>query len=91
MRIIETNLSMRNNVIIGVQSRVVEINDWHSYISEIIDGKSIDRMDCLGTLHGNTLPKNCQVSNVIFDNKTLKCDVISSHGFFSKKIVYRIS
>lgn len=88
MKVIETNISMEDNEIKDIQSRVVEIEDWNSYVEEIKNGISVDRHDTVGCLHGKTLFNNCVIKNLDYNNHRLFCDVINKYGIKSKKLAY---
>jgi hypothetical protein len=89
VKIIETNLSIgNNNEIFDHQSRVIEVESWDDFVNEIKEGKSIDRK---GTLWGLTLPRQCRVENLKFDEKHLSCDVNRNNNLISRKLAYLIS
>jgi hypothetical protein len=86
VRIIETNLSIGNeNEIIDHQSRVIEVDSWDKFVNEIKDSKSIDRQ---GTLWGLTLPRQCRIENLKYDDFHLSCDVYTDKK--QKKLAYLI-
>ena len=91
IRVIETNLSLDyENNIMDHQSRVIVVYSWEDYINEIKDAKSIPRTDCVGRLHGRTIPKLSKVKNVVSDDFHLSCDVYNCDGLKSKKLCYKV-
>lgn len=91
IKIIETNFSVgRENTIKDHQSRVIEVNGWGEYIAEIMDGKTVERKDIIGNLHGNTIPKNASVHNLIYDDFHLSYDIHNKFGIWGKKFAYKV-
>lgn len=90
-KVIETNLSIMDwdgDHIADHQSRVIEVSSWQDYIVEIKEAKTVNRQSIIGNLHGNTIPKECKVENLKYDEKHLSCDIIYGNGFKSKKLAY---
>lgn len=92
IKVIETNLSLDNvnDDIKDHQSRVIEVEDWNSFIDEISKGETVIRNSVLGCMSGATIPKQAKVENIIYDDKHLSCDVYNYAGAKTKKLVYRI-
>lgn len=92
IKIIETNLILNpvTNEISDHQSRVVEISNWYDIIQEIKDGKTVIRSSVLGNLHGNTVPRESKIENLVYDDKHLSCDIITFDKCKTKKLIYRI-
>ena len=87
IKIIETNLSLDGNGnIVDHQSRVIEIEIWEDYVNEIKENISVFRKSILGCLNGYTIPKKSEVSNIIYDDFHLSCNVYNSAGVKSKKL-----
>jgi len=95
IKIIETNLSIFTHqdgceIIKDHQSRVIEVEFWEDYINEIKLAKSVSRNSIIGNLHGNTIPHDSKVENLVYDDFHLNCDVINRYGIMSKKLAYMI-
>lgn len=91
IQVIETNLSMDStDSIADHQSRVIEIEDWNSYVNEISKGETVIRNSILGCLSGCTIPRQAKVKNLVYDDKHLSCDVYNYLGMKTKKLVYRV-
>ena len=91
IRVIETNLFMDyENNIKDHQSRVIEIDSWEEFIDEIINAKTVLRNSYIGSLHGNTIPRQAIVENLICDDFHLSCDVYNFASRKTKKLVYKI-
>ena len=90
IKVIETNLSMKDNEIMDHQSRVILVDSWESYVDEIKNGMSVNRTSFIGSLHGNSLPKQAKIENFKSTDKTLSCDVVNFIGMRSKKLAYRV-
>ncbi len=89
MFIIETNLLLdENGIIRDHQSRVIESVSWYSYINEIKNNLSVHKSSFIGYLHGNTIPDNSKVDNLVYDDSHLSCDVTNRFGYKSKKLAY---
>lgn len=87
MLVIETSISYdENKQIADHQSRIIEVDNWESYIAEFIENKSVNRN---GTLYGNTITRMAKVIDLKFDDKHLSCEL--DNGFtLIKKLSYRI-
>lgn len=90
VKIIETNLSMADDLIKDHQSRVIEVESWETFVNEIKEKKTITRNSCLGSLYGCTIPRESKVENLIYDEFHLSCDVYNYRGNKTKKLVYLV-
>ncbi|MEI2465116.1 hypothetical protein [Niallia taxi] len=91
VKIIETNLSIMDwdgEVIADHQSRVIEVSSWQDFIVEIKEAKTVERPSVIGSMHGNSVPRECRVDNLQYDEKHLSCDIIYGNGVKSKKLAY---
>jgi hypothetical protein len=90
VKVIETNISLGEcDHFADFQSRVIEVDSWESYISEIKTNKSEYRTSCIGSLQGNSLPRNAKVSNLDYSDLKLSCIVTTVLGFKIHKLAYR--
>lgn len=90
VKIIETNLSMKDSAIVDHQSRVIEVDHWESYINELRNMESVYRTSALGSLHGVSLPLKSRVENLTYDENHLSCDVYNRFGMMTKKLAYLV-
>ena len=92
IEIIETNLlTDGENNIYDHQARIVKVEDWNTYCKafkeyngERVHFKSI-------TMPGDTIPADCEVYKLAYDNYHLSCKIVQSHEFKIIKLVYNIS
>jgi len=90
IKVIETNLSLDSNEnIVDHQSWVIEVENWEDYVNEIKENISVFRKSILGCLSGYTIPKKSEISNIIYDDFHLSCDIYNSAGAKSKKLAYK--
>jgi hypothetical protein len=90
IKIIETNLSMDGDIIKDHQSRVIEVESWDEYLDEIKEYKCVSRLDMFYNLNGCTLPKNCRIDKLVYDDFHLSCDVYSFYNNMkTKKLAYK--
>jgi spore coat polysaccharide biosynthesis predicted glycosyltransferase SpsG len=90
-RIIETNLSLNDaDVIMDHQSRVIQVESWESFIDEIKNCKCIIRYSLYGNLHGNSIPRESRIDNLVYDDFHLSVDIHNSIGMKTKKLAYLI-
>lgn len=87
-KVIETNLSMKDNEIMDLQSRVIEVDSWNSYINEIGNGDTINRSSIVGSMYGNSIPSGAKIENFTYNDITLSCDFYNYCGIHSKKLAY---
>lgn len=93
MRVIETNLSMKDEVIKDHQSRIIEVNSWEDYCKAFstYDGDYIDKFKALTPLMGCSIPKNAQIKNLKYDDFHLSCEVVLYNGLIDTKLAYLIT
>lgn len=48
----------------------------------------MERPSVIGSMHGNSVPRECRVDNLKYDEKHLSCDIIYGNGVKSKKLAY---
>lgn len=98
VRIIETNLifdgdkNLRDH-----QSRVVFADSWQNYIDEYLNynGECVNKfkIDITNSetgVIGNSIPKQCKIENLVYDNLHLSCDIERYSGIKDKKLAYLI-
>lgn len=86
IHIIETNLSLNNeNIIQDHQSRLIKYPSWEDYIN-LIQSRKYESVN--GTMYGCILPRNVKVSNFIYDDFHLSCDVINALNMKTVKFAY---
>ena len=90
-KIIETNISMKDEQVYDHQSRVVEADSWDEYIEmyEEYDGSPIDRFKAISEMIGNSIPKDVEILNLKYDEKHLTCDFKHKDGWIEKKLAYK--
>ena len=89
VKIIETNLTMTDMIVIDHQSRVIEASSWDDYCNAIknYDGKAIE-FRSLTSAYGATIPREAAIQNLKYDDFHLSCDVITRGGCLAKKLVF---
>ena len=97
IRVIETNLSMKDKEIMDHQSRIIEVESWDEYIDyylKFIDGYENDKeFKSITNLAGRTLPriKYTSIYNFSYDEFHLSCNLFNSYyGTETKKLAYLI-
>ena len=95
VKIIETNISMKDKEIMDHQSRVIEAESWDEYtnyyVSRLIGCVNHNvEFKCLTNLVGGTLPRFAEINNLKYDNHHLSCDVFNSEGIQTKKLAYLV-
>lgn len=91
IRVIETNLSIdKDNIIRDHQSRIIEVEDWDTYCKtfEEYNGEAVYFKS--KSMYGYSIPPNCNITNLIYDDIHLSCMVLHPSGFITKKLAYRI-
>lgn len=91
IQVIETNLSIGDeNVIKDHQARVIEVEDWDTYCKtfEEYNGKAVYFKS--KSIYGYSIPPNCNITDLIYDDIHLSCMVLHTSGFITKKLAYRI-
>lgn len=88
-KVIETNLTLDGeDKIIGFQSRVIDVENWESYIDEMKNGKSVTRN---GTLYGESLPRKVEVFDFKYDSFHLSFSFYNMLGRKMKRLAYLIN
>lgn len=90
-KVIETNISMKDDMVFDHQSRVIEVDSWDNYCTTFkeYDGMAINCFKVLTTLVGNSIPKDVEILNLHYDNHHLTCDFKHKDGWIKKKLAYR--
>lgn len=91
VKIIETNLSLDNiNNIMDHQSRIIEVNSWEDYckVFQEYRGDSVE-FKSLTLMKGDTLQKNCSITNFVYDKFHLSCDILKGK-IRTKKLAYLV-
>lgn len=78
------------NKIMDHQSRIVEANSWEDYCKAFQEyiGDSVE-FKSLTLMKGDTIPKNCSVTNLIYDEFHLSCDIMK-YEIRTKKLAYLV-
>lgn len=88
IKVIETNLSLHlNDEIIDHQSRVIEVESWEEFVSEIKEGRTVNRD---GTMYGTSVPRQSRIENFKSDDFHLSCDIYNYADIKTKKFAYLI-
>lgn len=74
MKIIKTNLSMPNNQIVDHQSYVEDEESWEAFINKVKSGYLFSKNN------------KVSVSNIVYDEFHLSCDVDKSGGLYTKHL-----
>ncbi len=69
MKVIKTNLSMPNGVIVDHQSYTTEEDSWESFVEKVKNGHLFSANH-----------KEKRVENIVYDDFHLSCDVYDSLG-----------
>ena len=91
IKIIETNLSVDNaETIKDHQSRIVEANSWEDYCRTFreYNGEPVE-FNSLTKMNGRSIPKLVDISNLVYDEIHLSCDIWNGK-FKTKKLAYII-
>lgn len=82
--IIETNLSMKNDVIMDFQSRIVEVPSWEEYCEmyENYDGQACNIGKSITQLCGNNINSHRIIENLKYDDFHLSCDMVWDNDLF---------
>ena len=96
IRVIETNLSMKDGIIIDHQSRIVVVESWDTYVNYYLEHYNEDiigcalqkEFKCISNLIGNTLPRLARIENLEFDDYHLSCEYLNPVGMSTKKLAY---
>jgi len=92
VKIIETNITYsESGEQNDFQSRVIEMESWESFVSEIKEGKSINRTSAIGNLVGLTLPREVKSINLTHDHFHMTLTFTNPVGNTMRKLAYLIS
>lgn len=85
--VIETNLSMKNDIIMDFQSRIIEVPSWQEYcaIYENYNGQACNIGRSLTQLVGNNINvinANRIIENLKYDDFHLSCDMVWDNELF---------
>lgn len=85
--VIETNLSMKNDIIMDFQSRIIEVPSWQEYcaIYENYNGQACNIGRSLTQLVGNNINvinANRIIENLKYDDSHLSCDMVWDNEWF---------
>lgn len=82
--IIETNLSMKNDVIMDFQSRVIEVPSWEEYCAmyENYSGQACNIGKSITQLCGNNINSHRIIENLEYDDFHLSCDMVWDNELF---------
>lgn len=90
--IIETNLSIKDGVIVDHQSRVIEMKSWDEYVSYYKQNLSSDRQivdpKSLTNLWGVILPRFGDITEFKYDDFHLSCYHTNPDGKVTMKLAY---
>lgn len=94
VKIIETNISYKDNEIADHQSRVIEVDEWDFY-TRIFDEYNpnlypIQFESIIGNVWGGCVPKHAKITHLEYDDYHLKCDMRLYNGFRQTKLAYRV-
>lgn len=91
VKVIETNISMKNGDIFDHQSRVVEVNSWEDYCKtfEEYDGSAIGWFNSITSIVGNSIPKDVIILNLTYNDHNLTCEFKHRDGWIGKKLSYK--
>ena len=90
LKVIETNLTMDEEIIMDHQSRVIEVESWENFVEEIKNARFVMRSAIIGSMYGNSVPRSSTIENFISDKKHLSCDIYNYAGMKTKKLAYLI-
>lgn len=82
--VIETNLSMKNDVIMDFQSRVIEVPSWEEYCAmyENYSGQACNIGKSITQLCGNNINSHRIIENLKYDDFHLSCDMVWDNELF---------
>ena len=90
--IIETNLSIKDGVVVDHQSRVVEAKSWDEYVEyykqNIESDREHSKFKSLTGLFGDSLPRYGDITEFKHDDFHLSCYHISPYGIVTMKLAY---
>lgn len=90
--IIETNLSLKDDVVVDHQSRVIEAKSWDEYVEyyrqNIESDRKHSKFKSLTGLFGDSLPRYGNITELKYDNFHLSCYYINPNGQVTMKLAY---
>lgn len=90
--IIETNLRLKDGVVVDHQSRVIEAKSWDEYVKyyrqNIKSNRKHSKFKSLTSLFGDSLPRYGDIAELKYDNFHLSCYYISPNGQVTMKLAY---
>ena len=90
--IIETNLSLKDGVIVDHQSRVIEAKSWDEYVEyyrqNIESDRKHSKFKSLTGLFGDSLPRYGDIKELKYDNFHLSCYHTNPNGQVTMKLAY---
>ena len=90
--IIETNLSLKDGVIVDHQSRVIEAKSWDEYVEyyrqNIESDRKHSKFKSLTGLFGDSLPRYGDITEFKYDNFHLSCYYTNPNGQVTMKLAY---
>ena len=91
VKIIETNLYLdTHGNVSDHQARVIEVESWMDYVTEINNKKTVIRDSIIGSMSGCSIPKMAIVFNLISDDNHLSCEIYNYKMIETKKFAYLI-
>lgn len=92
VKIIETNLSMKDEKVYDHQSRMVEAESWEEYVNYYKDNIETDRQHSkfksLTNLWGDSLPRYGDITEFKYDDFHLSCYHTNPFGMVTMKLAY---
>lgn len=90
VKVIETNLSIKEGEIFDHQSRMVSVDSWEDYIKAFVeyDGLAVGGFRAITNMLGNSIQKDAEISNLQYDEYHLSCD-IKYKDWTEKKLAYK--
>lgn len=93
LKVIETNITYNGygKEIHDFQSRVIEVDDWESYVKEIKQCKSVTRSSYLGNMYGESFPRYYQDIDLFKSNDyQIRVDFYNGTGKRMTKLAYLV-
>ena len=88
MLVIETSiLASIEGDIADHQSRIVEIDDWDSYVEQYVHNKPLNYS---GTMNGKSFKESWEMVDLYYDETHLICEFIDDLGFNICKLAYLV-
>ena len=94
VKVVETNLSMKDGKIYDHQSRMVKAESWEEYIDyykrNIKSDREHSKFKTLTGMFGDSLPRYGNLSELKYDDFHLSCYHTSPYGMTTMKLAYCI-